>query len=253
MIVFIIGHLADSLLIAILILMLVLGVRAPYTALLFWRYRRAGPAAESRSWFELCRTKAPSPPYWCSSPLITRASSSSASSARSRPSIGRAIGCTSSCSTTSSGPSAQFARDAADRVSARRGFNVALLPAQPTVQASRQARSKKGLAHSSHPYVAVFDADYIPAPDFLRLCLRPLLHDPGVGFVQARCDFLNPDENRVTRAQRSALGAHFGVEQPSRSWSGQFLPFNGTCGIWRRTAIEDAGGWQGDTLTETST
>ena len=131
----------------------------------------------------------------------------------------------------------------------RRGHDVTL------IQRSHRAGFKAGaltagLARSSQPFVAVFDADYVPSADFLRLCLRPLLADPGLAFVQARCDFLNARENRVTHAQQVILESHFAVEQPTRCWAGQILPFNGTCGIWRRAAIEAAGGWHGDTLTE---
>jgi cellulose synthase/poly-beta-1,6-N-acetylglucosamine synthase-like glycosyltransferase len=131
----------------------------------------------------------------------------------------------------------------------RRGHDVVL------IQRSHRAGFKAGaltagLACSSQPFVAVFDADYVPSSDFLRLCLRPLLGDPRLAFVQARCDFLNAGENRVTRAQQVILESHFAVEQPTRCWAGQILPFNGTCGIWRRAAIEAAGGWHGDTLTE---
>ena len=131
----------------------------------------------------------------------------------------------------------------------RRGHDVTL------IQRSHRAGFKAGaltagLACSSQPFVAVFDADYVPPADFLRLCLRPLLADPGLAFVQARCDFLNARENRVTHAQQVILESHFAVEQPTRCWAGQILPFNGTCGIWRRAAIQAAGGWHGDTLTE---
>ena len=77
-----------------------------------------------------------------------------------------------------------------------------------------------------------------------------MLDDPHLAFVQARCDFLNARENRVTHAQQVILESHFAVEQPTRCWAGQFLPFNGTGGVWRRAAIEAAGGWHGDTLTE---
>ena len=130
-----------------------------------------------------------------------------------------------------------------------RGHDVTL------IQRSHRAGFKAGalsagLACSSQPFVAVFDADYVPSADFLRLCLRPLLADPRLAFVQARCDFLNADDNRVTRAQQVILESHFAVEQPTRCWAGQILPFNGTCGVWRRAAIEAAGGWHGDTLTE---
>lgn len=107
----------------------------------------------------------------------------------------------------------------------------------------------EGLRQSDHEFVAMFDADYLPPRHFLRSCMRPLLIDQGLGLVQARCDFLNADENLLTRVQQRILDAH-SVEQAARSWSGQIMPFNGTCGIWRRAAIEDAGGWHGDTLTE---
>jgi cellulose synthase/poly-beta-1,6-N-acetylglucosamine synthase-like glycosyltransferase len=108
----------------------------------------------------------------------------------------------------------------------------------------------EGLRRSHDPFVAILDADYLPRPDFLIACMRPLLEDPNLALVQARCDYLNADENLVTYAQQRILDAHFAVEQAARSWSGQVMPFNGTCGIWRRAAIDAAGGWQGDTLAE---
>jgi cellulose synthase/poly-beta-1,6-N-acetylglucosamine synthase-like glycosyltransferase len=96
--------------------------------------------------------------------------------------------------------------------------------------------------------MAVFDADFVPAPDFLQ---RTVPHmRPGVAAVQARWGHLNADSSRLTRAQALALDGHFIIEQTSRSRLGLFLNFNGTAGIWRRAAIEDAGGWQGDTLSE---
>ena len=130
-----------------------------------------------------------------------------------------------------------------------RGHDVTLI--QRAHRAGFKAGAlRAGLACSSQPFVAVFDADYVPSPDFLRRCLRPLLDDPHLAFVQARCDFLNARENRITHAQQVILESHFAVEQPARCWAGQFLPFNGTGGVWRRAAIEAAGGWHGDTLTE---
>jgi len=130
-----------------------------------------------------------------------------------------------------------------------RGHDVTLI--QRSHRAGFKAGAlRAGLACSSQPFVAVFDADYVPSPDFLRRCLRPLLDDPHLAFVQARCDFLNARENRITHAQQVILESHFAVEQPARCWAGQFLPFNGTGGVWRRAAIEAAGGWHGDTLTE---
>ena len=130
-----------------------------------------------------------------------------------------------------------------------RGYDVTLL--QRVDRAGFKAGALKiGLACTDQPYVAIFDADYVPAPDFLRKCLAPLLAHPDLAFVQARCDFLNAAQNWVTRAQEVILDCHFAVEQPTRGWMGDILPFNGTCGVWRRAAIEAAGGWQGDTLTE---
>jgi cellulose synthase/poly-beta-1,6-N-acetylglucosamine synthase-like glycosyltransferase len=108
----------------------------------------------------------------------------------------------------------------------------------------------EGLSRTSQPFIAMLDADYVPCSDFLKKCLRPLLHDERLALVQARCDYLNGDENLITRAQQRILDAHFLVEQAARCWSGQIVPFNGTCGVWRRAAIEDAGGWNGDTLAE---
>jgi hypothetical protein len=68
--------------------------------------------------------------------------------------------------------------------------------------------------------------------------------------VQARFDFLNPHENALTEMQMVTLDAHLGIEQATRYWAGHPLPFNGTCGIWQRAAIEAGGGWKGDTVTE---
>lgn len=108
----------------------------------------------------------------------------------------------------------------------------------------------EGLSRSNEEFVAILDADYLPEPDFLQACMKPMLKDHGLAFVQARCDYLNSDENAMTRVQQALLDAHFAIEQPARNWSGQVMPFNGTCGVWRRAAIESAGGWQGDTLAE---
>jgi cellulose synthase/poly-beta-1,6-N-acetylglucosamine synthase-like glycosyltransferase len=107
-----------------------------------------------------------------------------------------------------------------------------------------------GLELSDHEFVAVFDADYVPPKDFLKSCMRPLLANPTIAFVQARADFLNAKESLVTRIQQRLLDAHYVIEQAARSWSGHIMPFNGTCGVWRRAAIDEAGGWQGDTLAE---
>lgn len=105
-----------------------------------------------------------------------------------------------------------------------------------------------GLARSRGELLAVFDADFIPPPDFLEACVPYLAS--GVAVVQARWGHLNQEENWLTRAQSLALDGHFIVEQTCQSRLGLFTNFNGTAGIWRREAIVAAGGWQGDTLTE---
>jgi cellulose synthase/poly-beta-1,6-N-acetylglucosamine synthase-like glycosyltransferase len=95
---------------------------------------------------------------------------------------------------------------------------------------------------------AIFDADFIPSPDFLERTV-PFLSD-GVGAVQTRWGHLNGSASGLTRAQALALDGHFLVEQTTRSRCGLMLNFNGTAGLWRREAIRDAGGWQHDTLSE---
>jgi hypothetical protein len=106
-----------------------------------------------------------------------------------------------------------------------------------------------GMASARGEFIAVFDADFLPAPDFLERLL-PYLDDPEVGLVQARWTHLNRDRSWLTRAQAVLLDAHFLLEHTSRERRGQFFNFNGTAGLWRRACIEDAGGWSHDTLTE---
>lgn len=107
-----------------------------------------------------------------------------------------------------------------------------------------------GLAHSKAELVAVFDADFLPAPDFLSATVPALLAEPRVGVVQARWSHLNDDTNLLTRAQTLSIDMHFVVEQFARSRAGLTLNFSGSAGIWRRACIDDAGGWRAVTLTE---
>jgi hypothetical protein len=108
---------------------------------------------------------------------------------------------------------------------------------------------RDGLAHSDAELVAVFDADFVPEPDFLRRTV-PYFEDPTVGLAQTRWGHVNEATSPLTMAQAIAIDGHFGIEQAGRSWGGFFLNFNGTAGVWRRRAIDDAGGWHADTLTE---
>src|ERR1700758_1757314 len=107
-----------------------------------------------------------------------------------------------------------------------------------------------GLAHSDAPFVAVLDADFVPPPDFLRRTVPVLLADSGLAFVQSRWGHANRGANWLTRVQGVLLDAHFSVEQEARYRAGLPLSFNGSAGVWNRTAIEQGGGWTGDTLTE---
>lgn len=109
---------------------------------------------------------------------------------------------------------------------------------------------RAGMAAMAHEYFLVFDVDFVYAPDFLRQCMKILLADPGLGFVQARISALNGEATVLTRAQRILFDADHGFEQAHRSWAGEVLSFNGTGGIWRRAAIEAAGGWSGASVTE---
>ncbi len=109
-----------------------------------------------------------------------------------------------------------------------------------------------GLALTQSDLIAIFDADFLPPPDFLRrvICDRRAFADPRVGFVQTRWDYLNRERSPLTRAQAMTLDVHFLIEQVVRSFWGLPINFNGSAGIWRRQCILDAGGWQTDTLTE---
>ncbi|MCP5114424.1 MAG: glycosyltransferase [bacterium] len=106
-----------------------------------------------------------------------------------------------------------------------------------------------GLQVARGELVAVFDADFVPNPEFLRRSV-PHFADAEVGMVQARWGHLNRDYSLLTRAQAILLDGHFMVEHAARDRGGCFFNFNGTAGLWRRQAIEQAGGWEHDTLTE---
>jgi cellulose synthase/poly-beta-1,6-N-acetylglucosamine synthase-like glycosyltransferase len=107
-----------------------------------------------------------------------------------------------------------------------------------------------GLDYSDAPYVAIFDADFVPPPDFLRRTVPALTADLRLAFVQARWGHANREENWLTAAQGFLLDSHFAVEQEARFRLGLPISFNGTAGVWSRAAIESGGGWTGDTLTE---
>lgn len=107
-----------------------------------------------------------------------------------------------------------------------------------------------GLEASEAPLVAIFDADFSPQPDFLSRTVPALLANDELAFVQARWTHPNADRTLLGRVQAALLDLHFIVEQGGRDRAGWPIVFNGTAGVWRRAAITDAGGWNGDTLAE---
>ena len=135
---------------------------------------------------------------------------------------------------------ARLRRDGKDVVHVRRtdrsGFKAGALAA--------------GMALCDAPYVAVFDADFVPAADWLRRSMAAMLANPKAAFVQTRIEWGNGGRNWLPRAQRLMQDAHFAVEQDVRARRGVPFQFNGTGGIWRRAAVEEAGGWSHDTLSE---
>ncbi len=108
---------------------------------------------------------------------------------------------------------------------------------------------QEGMQSATGEFIAIFDADFIPPADFLKRTV-PYFNDPGIGMVQTRWTYLNSDYSALTHVEQILLDGHFIIEHGGRSRRGTFFNFNGTAGVWRRRAIEDAGGWEHDTLTE---
>jgi len=106
-----------------------------------------------------------------------------------------------------------------------------------------------GTAVASGEFIAVFDADFLPQPEFLEQLMPYLLEDPKRAFIQARWGHLNKNYSLVTRLQSIVIDSHFVIDQCVRAWAGFPMHFNGTAGIWRRAAVEDCS-WQSDTLCE---
>ena len=107
----------------------------------------------------------------------------------------------------------------------------------------------EGLKSATGDFVAIFDADFLPRPDYLQKAIHHFT-DSNVALVQFRWEHANRDFNMLTKLQSVFLDGHFVIESTARNRSGRFVNFNGTAGIWRRAAIDDAGGWSADTLTE---
>jgi cellulose synthase/poly-beta-1,6-N-acetylglucosamine synthase-like glycosyltransferase len=106
------------------------------------------------------------------------------------------------------------------------------------------------LAKARGEYIAIFDADFLPMPDFLMDTVPYFVDNPLLGMVQARWGHLNDSESALTAAQSIALDKHFVMEQNVRNRANMFPKFNGSAGIWRQTCVDDAGGWRADTVCE---
>src|SRR5437879_4978963 len=129
-----------------------------------------------------------------------------------------------------------------------RGFNVQLIHRVDRTGFKAGALAA-GLESAEGDFVCILDADFVPQPDLLKRTID-FFTDPRVGMIQTRWGHLNRSYSLLTRAQAMFLDGHLLLEQTARSRSGRFFNFNGTAGLWRRSCIEEAGGWQHDTLTE---
>lgn len=140
-------------------------------------------------------------------------------------------------------------RHRGDRVGFKAGALAAGLDAPGTALGAGPAATDDANPAPA-PFVAIFDADFVPDPNFLRETVPVLLGDPGLGMAQARWEHLNRSYSVLTEVQAILLDGHFIGEHGGRHAANCFFNFNGTAGVWRREAILDAGGWEGDTLTE---
>ena len=122
----------------------------------------------------------------------------------------------------------------------KKGVNIQVLHRkQPT--GYKAGALAAGLVHAEGEFITIFDADFYPPADFLRSTVPYLADDEQLGMVQARWEHLNADYSMMTRAQAMLLDAHFSIEHIARNRSGLLMNFNGTAGVWRKRAIEDAG------------
>ncbi|MBO4350630.1 MAG: glycosyltransferase [Proteobacteria bacterium] len=131
---------------------------------------------------------------------------------------------------------------------AEEGFNIVYIHRENR-SGYKAGALDEGLKTATGEFVAVFDADFIPQPDFLEKTV-PFFVNEKVGMVQVRWEHINREFNTLTRTQSVLLDGHFVIEHTARNRSGRFFNFNGTAGIWRKSTIGDAGGWQHDTITE---
>ncbi len=130
----------------------------------------------------------------------------------------------------------------------RKGFNIKHIH-RTDRQGYKAGALKDAMKYAKGKFIAIFDADFLPNPDFLRETI-PYFNDENVGVVQTRWEHINEEYSLLTRLQAFQLNVHFTVEQKGRENGTCLLQFNGTAGVWRKTTIASAGGWEADTLTE---
>ncbi len=128
------------------------------------------------------------------------------------------------------------------------GFNIEHIH-RVNRQGFKAGALQEAMPHVNGEFIAIFDADFTPRADFLRTTM-PYFENDKVGIVQTRWEHINKDYSFITRLQALQLNVHFTVEQAGRSYGNLLLQFNGTAGVWRKHVINEAGGWQSDTLTE---
>jgi cellulose synthase/poly-beta-1,6-N-acetylglucosamine synthase-like glycosyltransferase len=143
--------------------------------------------------------------------------------------------------------SADIARAEVDRWAAK-GYPIRYIH-RTNREGFKAGALQEGMRSADGDLIAIFDADFVPPPDILHNVVH-FFTDEKVGMVQVRWDHLNRDASLLTKSQAMFLDGHFVIEHTARNRSGRFMHFNGTAGVWRRTTIDDAGGWQHDTLTE---
>jgi cellulose synthase/poly-beta-1,6-N-acetylglucosamine synthase-like glycosyltransferase len=139
----------------------------------------------------------------------------------------------------------------ARRLSAKllaKGYNIQYIHRDNRV-GFKAGALQNGLKTATGDFVGIFDADFIPSPDFLSRTIN-YFTNPKVGLVQARWGFTNIGYSILTKIQSIFLNGHFVIEHIAKNRSGSFFNFNGTAGIWRKTTVLEAGGWQSDTITE---
>ncbi len=130
-----------------------------------------------------------------------------------------------------------------------KGFDIKYIH-RDNRQGHKAGALKEALEIAKGEYIGIFDADFIPAKDFLRKAIPYFWQAKNIGMVQARWGHVNADYSVLTRAQSIGIDGHFVIEQVARNANDLWMNFNGTAGVWRKECIYDAGNWQSDTLTE---